>query len=776
MKLWFLTTEYPPFYGGGIGTYMQHAAQMFAGAGHEVTVFIPDQVNSEERPAERVRLVRFRSGLDTPEAAPPGPEPDDHPAFPFSVMSYWPALSWQFAAIVREFTAREGPPDIIETQDYGGIGYYLLQQKLVGYPELAGLPVLVHLHAPTFELLPENQYPSSRLPEYWVGQMEKFCLVAADRLICPSQFLKRRVRQRIHDGQGKLNIDVLPLPYQARAVPGNNLPAPQKVLVCVGRLQLCKGTLPLLAGCERLWQAGEQFKLVLVGGDTELYAKGTTVGEYARRRYEQWIKAGRLEFTGNLPPEQCARQVAQAWAVLVPSLYDNFPLTCIEAMHAGKTVLASTAGGQGEMVVDGECGYVFDWTKPGSMEQCVKKALRLTPAENQALGARAKARISRLTAYENVLATRMSIYQEMRAQTGAGRIFPSVNQYEPPVLPPAPRVELVSAPGLLSVVIPYYNMGSYIDDALQSALNNTYRPIEILIINDGSNELSSLDKLLEIESAGIAEVRVVHIENRGLAAVRNFGAEQAKGEYLAFLDADDMVEKDFFSRCIDVLKRYDNVSLVYSWLRYFEAAQGCFIANNLEFPFLLAHNLAAVICVLKRADFLSYAVNKPRMSYGMEDYESWISLYESGRLGVCIPELLARYRVRADSMFRSMNDNQILFMHDEIVRLHPAAYQRYGDELFRLLNANGASFAWNSPVADWQSAERRLEWVEQALKVKDQAQDNEALQYLRERVAALEWAEQRLQDPANLGLKTSLKGLGFGLIRKTRQIISQKDS
>ncbi|MDD2443912.1 MAG: hypothetical protein PHS52_05390, partial [Desulfotomaculaceae bacterium] len=222
---------------------------------------------------------------------------------------------------------------------------------------------------------------------------------------------------------------------------------------------------------------------------------------------------------------------------------------------------------------------------------------------------------------------------------------------------------------------------------------------------------------------------------------------------------------DFFTRCAGVLKRYENVSLVYSWVRYFDAAHGCFIANNLEFPYLLAHNMLAAICVLKRADYLAFARNKPQMSYGLEDYEAWISLYEAGRLGVCIPEFLTRYRVRPGSMLRSMNDNQVLFMYDEIVRLHEDSYRRYGDQLFRLLNANGASFAWNSPGENRESAERRLRWCEQRLQ-----ELGEEAQSLRGQLASLEWA----RDLSKMGIRTALRGLGYGLKRKTREVFKGK--
>ncbi|MDD2444258.1 MAG: glycosyltransferase, partial [Desulfotomaculaceae bacterium] len=176
MKIWFLTTEFPPFYGGGIGTYMSHAVQMFAAAGHEVTVFVPGEENIEQRQSARIRLIRFRPGHDDLGKAAGSPEPDAHPAFPFNVMSYWPAMSYRFAIEVGKLIAREGPPDLIEVQDYSGIGYYLLQQKLLGQAGLSETLILVHLHTPGFEILALDRFPDYRLPEYWVGRMERFSI------------------------------------------------------------------------------------------------------------------------------------------------------------------------------------------------------------------------------------------------------------------------------------------------------------------------------------------------------------------------------------------------------------------------------------------------------------------------------------------------------------------------------------------------------------------------------------------------------------------------
>jgi glycosyltransferase involved in cell wall biosynthesis len=87
---------------------------------------------------------------------------------------------------------------------------------------------------------------------------------------------------------------------------------------------------------------------------------------------------------------------------------------------------------------------------------------------------------------------------------------------------------------LISVIIPACNSGSFIGDAIESALMQTYRPIELVVVDDGST-----DNTRSVVSIYSNKVRYVYQENRGVSAARNAGMALAKGEYIAFLDADD---------------------------------------------------------------------------------------------------------------------------------------------------------------------------------------------------------------------------------------------
>lgn len=106
---------------------------------------------------------------------------------------------------------------------------------------------------------------------------------------------------------------------------------------------------------------------------------------------------------------------------------------------------------------------------------------------------------------------------------------------------------------LISVIINVYNGEKYIKKCVESIIGQTYQHLEILIINDGST-----DRTLEIcESFNDSRIRIISTKNQGLSLSRNVGIENAKGEYLYFVDADDFIEKDTIRYLYKLIKDYN---------------------------------------------------------------------------------------------------------------------------------------------------------------------------------------------------------------------------
>lgn len=109
--------------------------------------------------------------------------------------------------------------------------------------------------------------------------------------------------------------------------------------------------------------------------------------------------------------------------------------------------------------------------------------------------------------------------------------------------------------GLISVIIPVYNAEQYIDRCMESVLNQTYKNIEVLLIDDGSTD-GSLDKCA-IYSEQYSNILAFSKKNGGAADARNFGIERAKGEYIAFVDIDDFIHPQYFEILYSNCLKYD---------------------------------------------------------------------------------------------------------------------------------------------------------------------------------------------------------------------------
>lgn len=111
----------------------------------------------------------------------------------------------------------------------------------------------------------------------------------------------------------------------------------------------------------------------------------------------------------------------------------------------------------------------------------------------------------------------------------------------------------------VSVVIPLYNKGKYIERALSSVLTQTYPPLEIIVVDDGSTD-DGPDRVLNFNDPKIILVRQ---ENKGPGAARNAGLARARGKYIAFLDADDEWMPSFIEKGISILENnQDGVTVV----------------------------------------------------------------------------------------------------------------------------------------------------------------------------------------------------------------------
>ena len=668
MKIWIITTEYPPAFGGGIGTYVENVAKMYSENGDNVKVILRDNVNKREFENENLEVCRFMLQYSKK----------------YSCMGEVQSMAYQYYEYLNTLLKTE-QPDIIEIQEYNAIGYYILQNKYISDNYLKNIPVVVHLHTPQFALFSINKSVNYNLPDYWVGEMEKFCIKAADALLCPSEFLAQKLQSINKD----VPIKVINLPFNLEDT-SDDIEKDPKLFVYFGRTEYRKGVEQLVQAFDNIWKMGYDCKLKIIGGDVKFFPKNEYLGVLLSKKYKNRVDSGLLEFQGNTPQSKLIKDIKKARATIIPSLYENFPNTCIMSMWLKKPAIVSKQGGQAEMVLDsGKNGYIFDHQIKGDLESKIIEVFNASEKTLKEVGENAFKRINSLCNMNDNLKLRKDFFENVIKNYKSKEKYPLLNEtnYKNKIN--------TNENSLLSVVIPYYNMGKYIDECVDSVIKSTYKNKEIIIVNDGSNDKNSIEALNKYRN--VDNIKVLDIDNKGLANARNVGAEQANGDFIAFLDSDDMVESSFYKRAISLLNRYDNVSYIFSWVKYFEGSDGAWTTFDTQLPYLLCHNMLNANTLIRKDDFLKYGKNRIEMEYGMEDYDSWISLAENDCFGICIPEFLSFYRIRKDSMAREFNANNLLYLTEIITKNHKQLFCKYGDEIFNILQCNGPSYRYNNP-------------------------------------------------------------------------------
>ena len=211
-------------------------------------------------------------------------------------------------------------------------------------------------------------------------------------------------------------------------------------------------------------------------------------------------------------------------------------------------------------------------------------------------------------------------------------------------------------PGLISVIVPCYNQGIYLKETIQSALASSYRPLEILIINDGSTD-HSLEIAKELE-AQYPEVRVLDQLNAGVTKARNVGIAAAQGEYLLPLDGDDLISASYIEKGLAILSTRPKVKVVYCQAEKFsDSGRKPWKLKPFSLQQLAKDNMIFVSALFRKADALAVGGFSEDMQLGREDWEFWIKLLKNGGEVVQLPEVGFFYRLTPTSKRKKTGGN-----------------------------------------------------------------------------------------------------------------------
>lgn len=230
---------------------------------------------------------------------------------------------------------------------------------------------------------------------------------------------------------------------------------------------------------------------------------------------------------------------------------------------------------------------------------------------------------------------------------------------------------------LVSVIITCYNLGNFLPEAIDSIIKQTYKNIEILVIDDGST-----DNTKEV-SVGYKSVRYYRQNNKGVCMARNKGLDLAKGEYIAFLDADDTFNKQYVELCLKKLlslKSVAKVGYVFTQVRHFGVEN--YTTNYPEYNIEILTKRGPYINVsaLMQKELISSVRFNPKVSGGYEDWDFYLSLYEKGVEGRLLNQPLLNYRRTGSKNSISSNTEgtyKLFITKRKIMKLHPKLFNKY---------------------------------------------------------------------------------------------------
>lgn len=241
----------------------------------------------------------------------------------------------------------------------------------------------------------------------------------------------------------------------------------------------------------------------------------------------------------------------------------------------------------------------------------------------------------------------------------------------------------------VSVIIPCYNQARFVPQAVASALAQTHKQVEVIVVDDGSTDDTETALASYIE-----RIHFIHQENAGLPAARNAGFRVAKGDYILFLDSDDWIDPETVAHHVAVLESHPDYALTYSaWQQVSEdgtqilgtvrpGQQDNILKSLLRREFFFFASAAT----LRRECLASGGLFDESLSWG-EDADLWLRLARAGFTFGYIDLPFMRYRVHANSMTAKVHPEQIegwqavldkffadVHLPDDVVALKPEAY------------------------------------------------------------------------------------------------------
>lgn len=226
---------------------------------------------------------------------------------------------------------------------------------------------------------------------------------------------------------------------------------------------------------------------------------------------------------------------------------------------------------------------------------------------------------------------------------------------------------------LVSIVVPAYNVASYVEETMRSLTAQTYPALEIIVVNDGSTD-DTLQRIVPFAQAD-SRITLFSQQNGGLSCARNSAVARVRGKYIMPVDADDVLLPGFLEWAVPEMEKDEEVKVVIPKAEFFGARSGTWKLAPFSLRRLARMNMIPATSLYRRADWERCGGYNEVMQ-SREDWQFWIAVLKDGGRVLTSPHLALRYRVRPGSLRLSDRGRKRLLV-DTLNERHPEFFQRH---------------------------------------------------------------------------------------------------
>lgn len=601
---------------GGIGTYIDHVSRR---SENRPTLVCNPAVLSdeEEEQAERISVVTYRKLFG-------------------SAKSSYLDLATRALEMVQQLSFLVSDIEVIESPDYLGLGAHIAQACRAGM--LRG-NLLTQIYCVGTTLHCEAAGETWGGPKSWTCKLlEDIAIGESERVLFISSWGRDCYLEKY--GYAPAHISGVSHPIFFESEQPAQPPSFQacRRLIFFGKQNRLKGFDDFVAALE-LWTADATEPM-----PSEIHFIGApfSVTDDHRRRLANLYWKPKVLFHGYVENSLHALDLVADDAIIVmPYKGEMYPYAYLEVISRELPLVGYAAAGVTELIPEEFRSKLLCPPEPKYLSGILLRSISANPNQLKATARRLKEVVSQ---------------RQMRVNS---EFF----DFHFPKTGSRPSRACLKSPSRVTVCIPFFNMSpAILRETLESVRRQSLVPHEVILADDGSTDFGALaaaEKLMaEME---FQRYRIVHQENRGLAGARNLGLRHCQTEFIATVDADDILCNDFLLRLADALERNPDAVGATSWCQSFRDGTGelldawrpvggrSVIVGQDQNMFGSANSLFRVehVRAIGGWDDSDKSV--------FEDWAFWLKCCSRGRKVVLVPEMLYLYRVRSTSLMRTGN-------------------------------------------------------------------------------------------------------------------------